>query len=94
MNAQSVVSINDATMFALPVQLVTDETATQLRPDGHCRICGGDEGQALCIAECSYLACQTEYRTATWARCSCCGEVLIAGTPCGAYLTRWCGVIA
>lgn len=88
---RSITSIADLSVFALPVQLVTDDRAAQLRDNGHCRICGEQEGQALHgHSECPYLACQTEYQAATWARCSCCGEVVIAGTPCLAYLTAWC----
>lgn len=91
-NIRSAASIAGASMFALPMQLITDERAAQLRPYGHCRICGGYEGKTPDggYVPCPYLACLTEYQAATWARCSCCGEVLIVGTPCLALLTAWC----
>lgn len=91
MNDRSALSIHDVVLWALPLQVATAERGGQLRPNGYCRICGDSEAEVTGTpgAPCPYLACADEYERLTWAYCSCCGELLIAGTPCWSYLTAW-----
>jgi hypothetical protein len=86
MSARPVSIIHDLTSWVLPVQVITSERGEQLRPTGHCRICG--DAECWTPEECAISA-----RSSSWARCSCCSELVLAGTPCQAYLVAWCDAV-
>jgi hypothetical protein len=78
--------IHDLTSWAPPAQVITSERGEQFRRTGHCRICGDQE----CWTP---EECAEEAQSLSWARCSCCSELVIAGTPCQAYLVAWCDAV-
>lgn len=83
--------IHDVTAWALPVQAATAERVSRLREDGSCRVCGDTDGETVTgeVLACGRLDCIAFYDSVPWARCSCCGELLLAETPCRSYLTAW-----
>lgn len=91
MSTRSALIIHPATYWALPTRIVSEQRGRQLHDDGTCRFCGHNESEDLgfVVDECPYLSCANEFEQTTWARCSCCDELVPADLPCRASLDAW-----